>query len=78
MKKLAVIPLQSSYFLDAIELFREKFPSKKYNLAFIYVSDDLEWGRINIGAKKGGKNVFFIGEEEGVGKTNQVDAAAAG
>jgi hypothetical protein len=24
----------------------------------------LEWGRINIGAKKGGKNVFFIGEEE--------------
>lgn len=64
VKKLAVTPLQSSYFLDAIELFREKFPSKKYNLAFIYVSDDLEWGRINIGAKKGGKNVFFIGEEE--------------
>ena len=64
MKKLAVTPLQSSYFLDAIDLFWQKFPSKKYNLAFIYVSDDLEWGRANIGAKKGGKNVFFIGEEE--------------
>ena len=57
-------PLESSYFLDAIDLFCQKFPSKKYNLAFIYVSDDLEWGRINIGAKQGGKNVFFIGEEE--------------
>ena len=62
--KLFVTPLESSYFLDAIDLFCQKFPSKKYNLAFIYVSDDLEWGRINIGAKQGGKNVFFIGEEE--------------
>ena len=44
VEKLAVTPLQSSYFLDAIDLFHQKFPSKKYNLAFIYVSDDL--GRI--------------------------------
>ena len=62
-KKLSVTPLKPSYYLDAIELFRKKFPAKKYNLAFIYVSDDLNWGKFNIGNKKGGKNVFFIGEE---------------
>ena len=59
VKRLSVTPLQSSYFLDAIDLFRKKFTSKKYNLAFIYVSDDLEWGRINIGAKKGRDRYFL-------------------
>ena len=60
---MALIPLQASYYLEAIDLFRNQFPAKKYNLAFIYLSDDLEWGRINIGTKKMAKNVFFIGEE---------------
>ena len=62
-KVLSVTPLKPTYYLDAIELFRQKFPAKKYNLAFIYVSDDLNWGRVHIGTKKSGKNVFFIGEE---------------
>ena len=64
VNRLGLIPVKSSYYLDAIDLFKSKFPAKKYNLAFIYVSDDLAWGKATIGAKKIAKNVFFIGEED--------------
>ena len=65
VNRLGLKPVKSSYYLDAIDLFRSKFPSKKYNLAFVYVSDDLAWGKATIGAKKGGaKHVYFIGEED--------------
>ena len=47
--------------LDAMSLFRGKFSSKKYNLAFIYVSDDPEWGRQNLMNKRGSKNLYIIG-----------------
>lgn len=63
-EKKNLIHLDPSYYMDAIEIYRKKFPSKKYNLAFIWVSDDLQWGRDKIGSKKIGKNVFFIGEEQ--------------
>ena len=45
-----------------MSLFRKKFPKKKYNLAFIYVSDDPQWGRQYIMNKKGSKNMFIIGD----------------
>ena len=60
VNRLKLIPLQPSYFLDAIDMFRRKFPKKKFNLAFIYVSDDLEWGRKMIGLKKGEQNKLRI------------------
>ena len=63
VKKLNLVPLKPSYFLEAIELFKQKFSKKKFNLAFIYVSDDLEWGKQNLGTKKGGKDIFFVSEE---------------
>ncbi len=64
VERLNVIPVDPAYYLDAIELYRKRFSKKKFNLAFIYVSDDLNWGRKRIGATKGGsKNVFFISEE---------------
>ncbi len=36
--------LDADYFLDAMEYFREEYDSP----AFLYVSDDMEWGRENI------------------------------
>ena len=44
-----------------MSLFRKKFPKKRYNLVFIYVSDDPEWGRQYLKNKKGSKNLFIIG-----------------
>ena len=46
-----------------MQLFKKKFPAKKYNLAFIYISDDIQWGKERIATKKAGsKNLFFIGD----------------
>ena len=66
IERLNLRPLAPSYYLDAMEIFKQKFPKKKYNLAFVYVSDEMEWGRQTIGSKKGGKGIFFIGEESEV------------
>ena len=49
------------FFSDAMAMFKKKFPSKKYNLAFIYVSDDPDWGKERIATKKGSKNLYFVG-----------------
>ena len=71
IQKLDLKPISPSYYLDAMDIFRQKFPKKKYNLAFVYVSDDMEWGRQSIGSKKGGKGIFFIGEEsEEIGRAH--------
>ena len=45
-----------------MDLFRKKFPSKSYNVAFIYVSDDPEWGKAKVANKHGRKNIFFVGD----------------
>ena len=44
-----------------MDLFRKKFKSKNYNLAFIFVSDDPKWGKEKIANKRGSKNLFFVG-----------------
>jgi len=47
------------YFLDAIEYFEEEdFP----NPVFLFISDDIPWGKEQIGHKK---NVFFVGCGDG-------------
>ena len=37
-------PLKKSYFYDAMEEMRESYE----NTAFLYVSDDMKWGRSNL------------------------------
>ena len=39
------------------------FVLPEFNIAFIYVSDDMQWGLEKIATRKGGnKNVFFLGK----------------
>ena len=57
-------------------IFKKKFPSKKYNLAFIYVSDDIKWGKDKIASKKGSKNLFFVGNPQD--EKGQFDLALLG
>lgn len=62
-KKHGWKPVTPSYFLDAMDLARAQF-KKKYNLAFVFVSDDMKWAKEKIGQKKGGqKNVFYLGSD---------------
>ena len=49
-------PLKKSYFYDAMEHFREEFDSEP--VAFLYISDDMAWGRKNIKDKH--KDLFFV------------------
>ena len=37
--------LDAGYFLEAMEMYREKFK----RVVFIYVSDDLQWGKDKLG-----------------------------
>ena len=47
-------PLKKSYFYDAMDHFREEFDNL---VAFLYISDDMAWGRKNIKNKH--KDLFF-------------------
>ena len=40
--------------------FREDLEDEDTALAFLYVSDDMEWGRKNL-KNKGHKDLFFVG-----------------
>jgi len=52
-------PYTKKYFKRAMEYFREEYAPKK--AAFLYVSDDMTWGRKNLKAK----DLFFVGEGNG-------------
>jgi len=46
------------YFDDAMEYFTNEYD----NVVFVYVSDDMEWGRKKLGKAK---NIFFVGCGDG-------------
>jgi hypothetical protein len=58
-------PLDKSYFYDAMEYFREEYE----NVAFLYVSDDMKWGKSNIKNKK--KDLFFVGAGENLDESGK-------
>ena len=47
-------PLKKSYFIDAMEHFREEYDNQ---VAFLYISDDMAWGRKQL---KNIKDIFFV------------------
>ena len=47
-------PFKKSYFKDAMEYFKEEFD----NVVFLWISDDMEWGRKNFKTRK---DIFFMG-----------------
>ena len=57
-----VKPLKDDYFFDAMDYYREEFE----NVAFIYVSDDMEYGKKHFRRFKGRelKDIFFAGAGE--------------
>ena len=48
-------PYTKKYFYGAMDYFREEHE----NVIFLYVSDDMEWGKKNLKNKE--KDLFFIG-----------------
>jgi hypothetical protein len=52
-------PLKKGYFKHAMKHFREENENPK--IAFLYISDDMEWGKNQFQGKKKYKNVFFVG-----------------
>ena len=55
-KRLKLDNLYEDYFEDAMEYFREEYWDT--TVVFVYVSDDMKWGRKNL---KDSKNLFFLG-----------------
>lgn len=55
-------PLKKSYFKHAMEHFREECDTEK--IAFLYVSDDMEWGKTNLkSVQKKYQDLFFVGKD---------------
>lgn len=53
-------PLKKSYFKNAMEYFRDDKETEF--IAFLYVSDDMQWGLENLAkVKKKYKDLFFVG-----------------
>ncbi len=55
-KTLGLDNLYEDYFADAMEYFKEEYGED--SVVFVYVSDDMKWGRRNL---KEAKNLFFLG-----------------
>ena len=51
------IPLDPGYFLNAMELFREKFK----RVVFVYVSDDMDWGRRKLKSRLKTNDFYLAG-----------------
>lgn len=50
-------PLTPEFFYDAMDSYRED--ADEDNVVFLYISDDMEWGRKNIKNKHG--DLYFVG-----------------
>jgi hypothetical protein len=57
-------PLPKSYFYDAMEDMRESYD----NVAFLYVSDVMKWGRKNLKDKE--NDMYFVGHGDGSDEDN--------
>ena len=60
-------PLKKTYFKDAMDHFREECDTEK--IAFLYVSDDMEWGQKQLkSVQKKHQDLFFVGKHFSNGK----------
>eukprot|EP00094_Tigriopus_californicus_P002305 TCALIF_02225-PA protein Name:"Similar to FUT2 Galactoside 2-alpha-L-fucosyltransferase 2 (Bos taurus)" AED:0.15 eAED:0.15 QI:0/0.6/0.33/1/1/1/6/394/436 len=66
-KKHGLVPLEEEYFVEAMDYYRERFGEA---VIFLYVSDDMKWGRQNLMNPK--RDLFFVGN----GKTEDMDEIA--
>ena len=65
---LGMKKLYKNYFFDAVDYFTEEFE----NVVFVYISDDMEWGRKKL---RKVSNVFFVGcgdsDDQGIIETTK-------
>lgn len=48
-------PITAEFYIKAMDFYRQNYK----NVAFLFVSDDMDWGRRNLG---GHKDLFFVGD----------------
>ena len=48
--QMGVIPVDRHYYLDAMAAFRDHFAKSGAHVAFVFVSDDMRWGRQQLAA----------------------------
>lgn len=56
-KEGGFVPLEAGYFIEAMEMFRNKYP----RTVFVYVSDDISWGREKIKKRVKTKDFYIAG-----------------
>ncbi len=61
-----MIPLRPSYFLKAMDMYREKYGED--GVAFVFISDDPDWARENLMHRVKQRDLFIVssGDVEGV------------
>ena len=62
-KKHNMNALDARYYLEAMNLYREKFKkeNKKKRLIFIFVSDDIQWGKDKLSYRVKERDLYFGG-----------------
>ncbi len=59
-RRHSLVPLKPSYYLDAMDVFRRKF-GKSHNILFLFVSDDMAWGREKLSLRNKERDLHFVG-----------------
>ena len=62
-KKQSQISVALDYYFEAMDMFRKRFNSKKEKVVFVFVSDDMDWGRKKIGTKDKIGQIQILGSE---------------
>jgi len=57
-KEARVVPLEAGYFLEAMDMYREKYK----RVIFIYVSDDVNWGKTRLLPRVKTGDLYFVGD----------------
>ena len=65
--QLGMKPLKKSYFYDAMDHFRAEYD----HVAFLWVSDDMDWARRNIRDRHG--DLHFAGDNSGNSNKGNID-----
>ena len=74
-KRYEMTPLDTNYYLEAMHLYRQKFQkhNKQKRLVFVFVSDDLQWGKDKILNRVKERDLYFGGSglpnmKDGIGQ----------
>lgn len=54
------VPVTYSYYIEAMAKYRKHFIDR--NVIFVYVSDDMQWGRDKLGSRDKKGDIFFAGD----------------